>query len=187
MNSHKKLILASLAICTAVVGTVGVAAMSNSNGLQAVNIVKADIPLYTLVIDCKNDIESVNSDFVVNTTSGNPLTFNVNNANNCFTKVDEGLQFMGNKGGIISNKSEFQSLYSIRIDTKDNGYEYNNIQVLGRNSLDDFAAFTPITAGQEKLFSQLDGNKYFSISAATLMGSNIITSITLKYNCSPTE
>ena len=42
MNSHKKLVLASLAICAAVVGTVGVAAISNSDGLQAVNIVKAD-------------------------------------------------------------------------------------------------------------------------------------------------
>lgn len=184
MNSHKKLILASLAMCAAVVGTVGVAAISNSNGLEAVNIVKAKPQSYTLIIDCANDVESVNSDFVVNTTSGNPLTFHVNNR---FTKVTDGLQFGGNQGGIISNKSEFQSLYSITINTKDNDSENNNIQVLGRNSLDDFGIFTHINAGEEILFSGLDGNKYFSISAATNADNNIITSIILKYNCSPTE
>lgn len=184
MNSLKKLILASLAMCAAVVGTVGVAAISNSKGYQAVKIVKANPQLYTLTIDCANDVESVNSDFVVNTTSGNPLTFNVNNG---FTKDGEGLKFMGNQGGMIANKSEFQSLYSITINTKNNAYEYNNIQVLGRNSLDDFVPFTPITAGVEILFSGLEGNKYFTVSAATIAGSNVITSITLKYNCSPTE
>ncbi len=76
MNSHKKLILASLAICAAVVGTVGVAAISNSDGLQAVNIVKADpvVTLTTLTYDDFDQGKLENySDFWVTSPNGNKI------------------------------------------------------------------------------------------------------------------
>lgn len=155
------------------------ATVLSTRNANVFGITKAVGPEYTLVINCASDIGSVDSDFTVNTTSGNPLTFHVDNG---FTKTESGLQFSG-ADGKISNNDPFQSIYSITVNTADVGFKNNNISIAGKNLDDEFWELNNADAGKEIL---LGGKNYFTINAKTWpTGSNTITSIIIKYTCTP--
>lgn len=155
------------------------ATVLSTRNANVFGITKAVGPEYTLDINCASDIGSVDSDFTVNTTSGNPLTFHVDNG---FTKTESGLQFSG-ADGKISNNDPFQSISSITVNTTNDDYGPNNISIASKNSSDGFwLPFAHADAGKE---FHPEGKNYFTINAKANEGKNIITRITIKYTCTP--
>ena len=174
---NKKIRLLSL-VSVAAIGACFVTVLSTRNE-NTFEITKAGVSEYTLVIDCSSNNISAGSDFVVNTTSGNPLSFHVDNR---FTKTASGLQF-SDEDAKISNNDPFQSIYSITVSTVDNDNQYYPISIAGKNLDDEYwGGFDHADVGKEFL---LGGKNYFTINAKATMGTKTITSITIKYTCTP--
>lgn len=186
MNSHKKLVLASLAICAAVVGTVGVAAISNSDGLQAVNIVKAD-PVVTLTTLTYDDfdwgkLEQHYTEFWVTSPNGNKIGIYL--GGNLAIGGEEGhgeLTLVKDEGAYVdtrglttdssARKYAFSQIKSINVSF--NATEYLMVEYRsGGNIVNDHLS------NNKDL--NLDNSDYFKIFPSS--GTVNITSIRVTYN-----